>query len=61
MDRRIRVCLRRRAGTEQIDYPSKELEDVLGKTLGIPLFQEQAMKMAIATVKAMMTTPMPRP
>ena len=43
----VHPYLRRRAGTEQVDYPSKELEDVLGKTLGIPLFQEQAMKIAI--------------
>ena len=28
-------------------YPSKELEQVLGKTLGVPLFQEQAMQIAI--------------
>jgi len=30
-----------------VRYPSKELEEVLGKTLGVPLFQEQAMKIAI--------------
>ena len=30
-----------------IEYPSKELEDVLERTLGVPLFQEQAMQIAI--------------
>src|SRR4030095_16455007 len=32
---------------EPISYPSKALEAVLSKTLGVPLFQEQAMKIAI--------------
>src|SRR6185437_7313700 len=39
--------LRRRQGLEDVSYPSKELEAVLKKTLGVPLFQEQAMKIAI--------------
>src|SRR5437667_9495390 len=39
--------LRRRQGIEPVSYPSKELEAVLDKTLGVPLFQEQAMKIAI--------------
>ena len=39
--------LRRRQGLEPVVLPSKELEAVLGKTLGVPLFQEQAMKIAI--------------
>ena len=43
----VHPYLRRRAGTEPVNYPSKEFEEVLGKTLGIPLFQEQAMKIAI--------------
>jgi len=30
-----------------VTYPSRELEQVLSKTLGVPLFQEQAMKIAI--------------
>src|SRR5690606_20914372 len=30
-----------------VDYPSKELEAVLSRTLGVPLFQEQAMQIAI--------------
>jgi error-prone DNA polymerase len=37
----------RRAGKEDFDYPSPELRDVLQKTLGVPLFQEQAMQVAI--------------
>ncbi|MFZ0559687.1 MAG: error-prone DNA polymerase [Methylovirgula sp.] len=43
----VHPYLRRRQGLEPVDYPSKELEAVLGKTLGVPLFQEQAMKIAI--------------
>ncbi|MEM9999431.1 MAG: error-prone DNA polymerase [Pseudomonadota bacterium] len=43
----VHPYLRRRQGKEPVSYPSKELEDVLGKTLGVPLFQEQAMKIAI--------------
>ena len=43
----VHPYLRRRQGLEAAEFPSKELEDVLGKTLGIPLFQEQAMKIAI--------------
>ena len=43
----VHPYLRRRNGEEQISFPSKELGDVLGKTLGVPLFQEQAMKIAI--------------
>jgi error-prone DNA polymerase len=43
----VHPYLRRRQGIEQVSYPSKELEAVLTKTLGVPLFQEQAMKIAI--------------
>jgi error-prone DNA polymerase len=43
----VHPYLRRRNGEEPIEYPSKELEEILGKTLGVPLFQEQAMKIAI--------------
>src|ERR1700722_10912778 len=39
--------LRRREGKEEVVYPKPELERVLGKTLGVPLFQEQAMRVAI--------------
>ncbi len=43
----VHPYLRRRQGIDKVSYPSKELEAVLGKTLGVPLFQEQAMKIAI--------------
>ncbi len=43
----VHPYLRRRDGREAVDFPSRELEDVLGKTLGVPLFQEQAMRIAI--------------
>jgi len=43
----VHPYLRRRNGEEEVVYPSKELEEILGKTLGVPLFQEQAMKIAI--------------
>ena len=43
----VHPYLRRKQGLEPVVYPSPELEAVLGKTLGVPLFQEQAMKIAI--------------
>ncbi|MEC9346305.1 MAG: error-prone DNA polymerase [Pseudomonadota bacterium] len=43
----VHPYLRRRTGEETVSYPSAELEAVLGKTLGVPLFQEQAMRIAI--------------
>ena len=43
----VHPYLRRRQGFETVTFPSKELEAVLGRTLGVPLFQEQAMKIAI--------------
>ena len=43
----VHPYLRRRHGEESVTYPSEELRRVLGKTLGVPLFQEQAMKIAI--------------
>ncbi|WP_375207731.1 error-prone DNA polymerase [Hyphococcus sp.] len=43
----VHPYLRRRDGIEKVEYPSRDLEDVLGRTLGVPLFQEQAMKIAI--------------
>ena len=43
----VHPYLRRRDGVEPVHYPTKELEDVLKITLGVPLFQEQAMKIAI--------------
>ena len=43
----VHPYLRRRNGEEQVQFPSDELGQVLGKTLGVPLFQEQAMQIAI--------------
>ena len=43
----VHPYLRRREGKEAVEYPKPELEKVLGKTLGVPLFQEQAMRVAI--------------
>ena len=42
----MNTYIRRRNG-EEISFPSDALGDVLGKTLGVPLFQEQAMQIAI--------------
>jgi error-prone DNA polymerase len=55
----VHPYLRRRAGIEPVDYPSPspehgpddELKQVLSKTMGVPLFQEQAMKLAIVAAK----------
>lgn len=43
----VHPYLRRRNGLEAPDMPSPALRSVLGKTLGVPLFQEQAMRIAI--------------
>lgn len=43
----VHPYLRRRNGEEDVEYPSQELEEILGRTLGVPLFQEQAMEIAI--------------
>jgi error-prone DNA polymerase len=43
----VHPYLRRRNGEEAVEYPSKELQEILERTLGVPLFQEQAMKIAI--------------
>ena len=43
----VHPYLRRRDKKEEVDYPKPELAAVLGKTLGVPLFQEQAMRVAI--------------
>lgn len=45
----VHPYLRRRQGKEPITYAHPSLEPILKRTLGVPLFQEQAMKMAIAT------------
>jgi DNA-directed DNA polymerase III PolC len=43
----VHPYIRRRNGEEPVNFPSDELGRVLGKTLGVPLFQEQAMQIAI--------------
>ncbi len=43
----VHPYLLRRQNPELVNYPSPELKEVLSKTLGVPLFQEQAMKIAI--------------
>jgi error-prone DNA polymerase len=43
----IHPFLRRRAGLERVTYPHPKLKPVLERTLGVPLFQEQGMRMAI--------------
>ncbi len=54
----VHPYLRRRSGKENVEYPSPgpehnpdELKDILGRTLGVPIFQEQAMKIAIDAAK----------
>ena len=44
----VHPYLRRRAGEEAVTYPHPSLEPILARTLGIPLFQEQGMQVAIA-------------
>lgn len=43
----VHPYLKRRNKEEAVSYPSREVEDILKRTLGVPLFQEQAMKIAI--------------
>ena len=43
----VHPYLRRRRGEEPVTYPHPSLEPVLAKTLGIPLFQEQVMRLAV--------------
>jgi len=43
----VHPYLRRRSGEEAITYPHPSLESVLKKTLGVPLFQEQVMRLAV--------------
>ena len=44
----VHPYLRRRNGEESVTYPHPSLEPILKKTLGVPLFQEQVMQLAIA-------------
>ncbi|MBW7849094.1 MAG: error-prone DNA polymerase [Rhodospirillales bacterium] len=43
----VHPYLRRRMGKEPVTFPSEAMRNVLGKTMGVPLFQEQAMRIAI--------------
>ena len=44
----VHPYLRRKAGLEEVTYPHPSLEPILKRTLGVPLFQEQGMQVAIA-------------
>lgn len=43
----VHPYLRRRAGEEAVTYPSREVKEVLARTLGVPIFQEQVIKLAM--------------
>jgi len=43
----VHPYLRRREGLEPVDYPSEAVRGVLGRTLGVPIFQEQVMQLAV--------------
>ncbi|NMC62415.1 MAG: error-prone DNA polymerase [SAR324 cluster bacterium] len=43
----VHPFLRRKSGLEKVIFPDEEVKAILGKTLGVPLFQEQAMRLAI--------------
>ncbi|MBD1581440.1 error-prone DNA polymerase [Pseudoalteromonas sp. S16_S37] len=43
----VHPFLQRRSGTEQISYPSEQVKSVLARTLGVPIFQEQVIKLAM--------------
>ena len=43
----VHPYLRRRSGLEPVTYPSAEVEGVLRRTLGVPIFQEQVMQLAV--------------
>jgi len=43
----VHPYLRRRNGEEAVDYPSDDVKDVLQRTLGVPIFQEQVMRLAV--------------
>jgi error-prone DNA polymerase len=47
----VHPYLRRRDGLEKVEYPKPELEEVLNRTKGVPLFQEQAMQIAMVAAK----------
>ncbi len=43
----VHPYLRRRSGVEAVTYPDDRIREVLKKTLGVPIFQEQAMRLAV--------------
>ena len=43
----VHPYLRRRSGEEAVDYPKPEVKQALGRTLGVPIFQEQVMQLAM--------------
>jgi error-prone DNA polymerase len=43
----VHPFLKRRQGKEQVHYPDKEVKEILGKTVGVHIFQEQAMRLAV--------------
>jgi error-prone DNA polymerase len=43
----VHPYLRRRSGKEVVTYPSNEVKEVLSRTLGVPIFQEQVIKLAM--------------
>ena len=43
----VHPYLRRRSGEEPVEFPNRAVRSVLHKTLGVPIFQEQAMRLAI--------------
>ena len=43
----VHPYLRRRMGKEPVEYPDERIKEVLAKTLGVPIFQEQAMRLAV--------------
>lgn len=43
----VHPYLKRRAGEEEVSYPNEQIRQVLHKTLGVPIFQEQAMRLAV--------------
>jgi error-prone DNA polymerase len=43
----VHPYLRRRAGEEAVEYPDDRVREVLEKTMGVPIFQEQAMRLAV--------------
>jgi error-prone DNA polymerase len=43
----VHPYLRRRRGEEEVSYPDERIRAVLGKTLGVPIFQEQAMRLVV--------------